>query len=316
MTSSRLLPTRPTTARRARLRRSLTGGVAALALISVAGCGSSSDDTDTDAGATDAAPTSTSSDSAGEPAEAPSSDAPADVAEGEVVDTDEFLAEFKDSISKETTAAFSIETGIGAAAVSGAGDIDLSTTPPTMALTLDLAQLGGDAAMRLVDGVIYLQLPQLGGKFLSVDLNDPDNPFGSTFTDQFDIETQFESFGDAIDEVTYDGTAEVDGETFEQFSLTVDSQAIKDQVADQLEGTLGEGATAEGDAGAALDSLPDKIDYEMSFDEDGFFRVLTFDLGELGSSTIAYSDWGKDVSIKAPNKGQVTDFPNGLGLPS
>jgi len=220
---------------------------------------------------------------------------------GETVDRDEFLDLLKASISQATTARVSLETSSAAGGLKGAGDIDFATTPPSISLQLNVPQLGGDAELRLVDGVAFVKLPQLGGKYVSFDLSDPANPLGSAFADQLDIESQFDAFGDAIQEVTYVGTEDIDKEQLERYTLTVDGQAVAEQA-----GGAG--------LGAGADLLPDVITYDIWFDAEGLFRQLTFDLDEQGvSSTITYSDWGKDVSITAPKPSEVTSLPRSPG---
>lgn len=282
--------------RSALARRALAGSAAAALLLVTSGCGGG-DDTAADPGAAG----STSADaepSASAPPEEPTSEAAAEeVRAGASVDPGEFVDLLKASLDKASTASISITTAGGVGSLTGEGDADFSSTPPTMTMTMSLPQLGGDVEMRLLDGVAYMKLPQTGDKFISFDLTDPSNPLGSAFTDQLDIATQFDAFGDAIDEVTYVGTDDVDGEELEHYSLAVDGQAVADQ--------------SGADAGAI--GLPEVITYDVYFDAEGFFRRMAFDLGEqAGSTTLDYSDWGKDVSITAPRPGEITTMP---GLP-
>lgn len=281
---------------RSALRRGLVGGVVTLVLVALSGCGGASEE------AADPAAGSAAVTSAVPAPDTESVDGAANVEEvaaGESVDREEFLDLFKASISQATTAHVSMKTSATSGGVEGEGDIDLGTTPPLMKLTMSLDQLGGDVEMRLVDGVAYMLLPQLGGKYVRFDLADPGNPLGSSFGEQFDIENQFELFGDAVQEVTYLGRQDVGGEPMERYSLVVDGQAIADQA-------------EESGLGAGAASIPDEISYEVSFDADGLFREMTFELGEI-SSTVTYSDWGKKVSIKAPKPSEVTSLPGSAG---
>lgn len=301
MTRSARLPRRSALA-----RRGLAGGATALVLLVASGCGGSDDD---DAGAAEPSSSIVSSEPGETEDSSPAQDAGdtgttgETAAEGEKLDADEFVELLQDSITQETTARVEIETagaGIGGG-LNGEGDIDLGTTPPSISLT---SSIGGQTAdVRVVDGLAYIQVPGAGGKFLRLDLADPANPLGQTLVDQFDLEGQFAAFGDAIEEVVLVGTEEVDGEQLDHYVLTVDGEVL----ADQIGGTPLE-------QGAEL--LPDELTYDIYLAEDGLFRELTFELPELGvTSTLRYSDWGKDVSITAPRPGQVTSMPSLPGLP-
>jgi hypothetical protein len=284
-------------------RRGLAGGLAALVLLATAACGGSDDADsgddpagDADSPSAEASPGTDAEEPAGEDAGGDTGDTE-DSAEGESVDAAEFARLFEDSVTQETTARIAIETSAAAGGVAGEGDIDLGTTPPSLALTLQVGQLGqGDIETRLVDGTAYVAVPQLGGKFVSFDLSDPNNPLGDAFVDQLDIGSQFESFAEFIQDVTYLGTEDVDGEELERYTLTVDGEAVEDLAGE----AAGAGAPVE---------VPEEITYDVFFDDEGLFRRLSFDLPDGISSTITYSDWGKDVSITAPRPNQVTSMP-------
>lgn len=281
---------RPST--RSALRRGLAASLVSLVLVSLSGCGGSSEDAIDPA----ADPVAEGSASVTDAEEVGDAD---ERVVGASVDREEFLDLFQTSIGQATTAHVAITTSADSGGAVGEGDIDLSTTPPLMQLTMSLDGQGGDVEMRLVDGVAYMLLPQLDGKYVRFDLADPANPLGSAFGDQFDIEKQLEVFGEAILEVTYLGEEDIDGETVESYSLTADGQVIADQA-------------GEAGLGAGAPSLPDEITYEISFDADGLFREMTFDLGGI-SSTVTYSDWGKEVSIEAPKPSEVTSLPGSAG---
>ncbi len=294
MTSGSPLPSRSALA-----RRGLAGGIAALLMVPLAACGNGSDSGDaSDASGSGAA---LSADPPAGESEAPEEGAaPVDAAPaaGESVEREQFVRLFQDALSKARTAHVTIETSSAVGGLSGEGDTDLSTSPPSMSMSMSIPQAGGDVEMRLVDGVAYMLLPQLGGKYLSFDLSDPSNPLGAAFADQLDIEKQFDNFSDAIQTVTYVGNEDVAGEALEHYSLTVDGQAVADAAG----------------AGGEMAGLPDVITYDVYFDGEGLFRQLTFDLGkQAGTSTMTYSDWGKDVSITAPRPSEITTLPGSTG---
>ncbi|WP_295657571.1 LppX_LprAFG lipoprotein [uncultured Nocardioides sp.] len=272
-----------------RRRLAVAGAVLPIALVSLAACGS---DEGGDS-ASDASSASASADTGESPAE--SSESPS-AAAGEEVDPAEFVAEYKAAFEKSSTAHMTLQTD-GDASFTAEGDIDYSTTPPTMAMTLSGAMAGEGLDMRLVDGIFYMSVPNGDGKFYSFDLEDPNNPLGSDFTKQLDPATAFDSFEDAITSVTLVGEEDVEGEQMRHYSVVVDSEKVT-------------GPLAGGGAGGAL---PKELAYDVWLDGDGLFRKMESDLGPTGTLTMNIDDWGKEVSVEAPAKDQVTTMS---GMPS
>lgn len=267
-----------------RRRLALAGAVLPFALASLVACGS--DDTATDAGSESSASAEPSESASEEP------DAPA---AGEAVDPADFVAEYKAAFDQASTAHMTMESG-GAAGFSAEGDIDYSTTPPSMVMTMSGAMAGQDLDMRLVDGAFYMSIPGGGGTFYSFDLDDPNNPLGSDFTRQLDPATAFDSFQDAITSVTLVGEEDVDGEQMRHFALVVDGTKVAGGMASD----------------APSDLLPKALAYDVWLDGEGLFRKMESDLGQAGQLTMNIDDWGKDVSIEAPPADKVTTMP---GMP-
>ena len=264
--------------RTSNLRRLALGAAALpIALAGLTACGS---DSEPDS----ASDSNSSADSSAEGAGAES---------GEEIDPADFVADYKDAFSKETTAHMTMETG-GQASFSAEGDIDYSSTPPSMAMTMSGPMTGQGLDLRLVDGSFYMSIPGGGGdKFYSFDLDDPSNPLGKDFTKQLDPATAFDQFEDAITSVTFVGEEDVDGDEMKHYSLVVDGAKVAGSVAtDAPEGVL-----------------PDELKYDVWLDGEGLFRKMESDLGEAGTLTMNVDDWGKDVSIEAPPADQVTTMP-------
>lgn len=275
-----------------RRRLAVASAVLPIALLSLAACGS-----DDDGGsATDTSSASASAETSESPAEgsegSEGSEAPA---AGEPVDPADFVAEYKAAFEKSSTAHMTMETA-GDAGFSAEGDIDYSTTPPSMMMSMSGPMAGEALDMRLVDGTFYMSVPNGDGKFYSFDLDDPSNPLGGDFTKQLDPATAFDSFEDAITSVTFVGEEDVDGEQMRHYSLVADGQKIAGNMASD----------------APAGTLPDELAYEVWLDGDGLFRKMESDLGPAGQLTMNVDDWGKDVSIEAPPKDQVTTMP---GMP-
>ncbi len=131
-------------------------------------------------------------------------------------------------------------------------------------------------------------------KYFKLDLNDPDNPLGQSFTTQLDPKAMVEQFEDGLTSVTYQGEQDVDGESADAYEVNVDAaEVLKAQGQELPEGV----------------DLPEEFSYTVYFADD-LFRRMEMDMGStLGSVTMDFTDWGKDVSIEAPPASQVTDFP-------
>jgi hypothetical protein len=276
-----------------RRRLAVAGAVLPIALASLAACGS--DDSGSESGSDGASDTSSSGAAeAGESSaeESSSSDAPA---AGEPVDPADFVAEYKAAFTKADTAHMTMETA-GETGFSAEGDVDYSTTPPSMQMTMASPMTGGDLDLRLVDGTLYMSMPDGGDTFYSFDLDDPNNPLGSGFTEQLDPAKAFDSFQDAITSVTFVGEEDVEGERLRHYALVADGT----KVAGNMAGEAPQGA------------LPKELAYDVWLDGEGLFRKMASDLGQAGTLTMNIDDWGKDVSIEAPAKDQVTTMP---GMP-
>ena len=178
------------------------------------------------------------------------------------------------------------------AAGSGEGDADYTKSPPELAMTMTMDALGGDVEVRLVGGTMYMKSATFGDKWISIPLDDPNSPLGAIGS-QLDVTKQIEVFADAITSATYVGPEDVDGESLDHYTATVDTAKLLQNMPS---------------APAGQAELPDTISQEWWFDGDGLIRKFSQDFG--GSATaITLSDWGKDVEIEAPPADEVTTMP-------
>jgi LppX_LprAFG lipoprotein len=211
-----------------------------------------------------------------------------DVAEGDTVDPDDFVTAMMAAMDDATTAHIDLALEGSGQNLTAEGDIDYAKTPAEMKLTMSIPQLGDGIEMLLVDGVIYVQTPGFGdGKYIKTDLDDPSNPLGSNLTDQIDPREQFKNMQEALKSVTFEGTEKIDGEDLQRYTLVLDGSKVPNQ-----EGT----------------TMPDEIEYDVWLDDDNRLRQLSIDTaGVVVKSTI--SDWGKDVTIRAPQANQIMELP-------
>lgn len=246
---------------------------------------------------------STATDTADEPttsasstSESPSDDSSSPSA-GETVDPSAFIGQVLGSLSDATTAHLSMTTTGGPSQMTMEGDVDYSANPPEMDMTMtDPSQPDAEIGFRLVDGVIYMQMAQLGnGKWLKMDLNGKNSPLGGGLMDQMDPGAGLEAMQANIDDVTYVGEEDVDGETLQHYTMKVRSKAFMD-----LQGDLGTTGGAK---------LPSLITYDIWTDDAGMMRKTELAMGDLGSVTVEMSDWGEPVDISAPPDSDIMDMP-------
>ena len=277
--------TRSYVARRT-VRRSLAvAAVVPLLAVGLAACG---DDKPTEAADTTA---STSA-----------SESPTASASGESIDPATFVDDVLGGLVDASTAHLSMSMSGGPAEMTMEGDVDYSQTPPEMAIAMKNAMLGeGEIGVRLVDGVMYMQMPQFGnGKWIKLDLSGSGSPIGEDLLKQMNPKTQLEAMKDAVTKVEYVGEDAVG----KHYTMTVRSEAFRD-LEDQL-----------GSAGAgAADKLPSVLTYDLWTDDDGMLNQTKIALGDLGSVTMTLSDWGEPVDIEAPPASDVMKLPSGM-MPS
>ena len=286
---------------RSTLRRSASAAVLALALSSLAACGGSDDDTSADdssgsgggglfsnihegdgsEGATDepVEPTEPT-----EPTETDETD-DAQPTAGEEIEPSEMIDVFAGAFEEATTAKFAMSVE-GAAAYQAEGVADFTKTPTEMKMTMDVGE-SQPLTMILVDNTVYQQMPGQT-KYMKTSLDDPSSPFAG-LSKQLDIRSQFDTMEQAVTGATYVGE---EGD-LEHYSLVLDSEKL---------------LSAQGVDSSSLpqDALPPSFTYELYFDQDGLFRKMVTDLGDLGGETTAtYDAWGEPVEIEAPPASQV-----------
>lgn len=272
------------------LRRSACAATLSLALVGLAACGgedTSASDAAADSSTT--APDEVGETDGGEDPGAGEATEPAVPTAGEEIDASEMADVFKKAFGEASTATIAMSIG-GAAKYDATGVVDFTTTPVSMAMTIELAQAPQPIKTIIVDGFIYQNL--FGDKFTKMALDDPNNPAGN-LSDQLDIGAQFETFEKAITAATYVG--EEDG--LERYSLVLDSTILLQEQGTDL-GSLPAG------------SIPEEFTYDLWFDQDGLFRKMQSNLGGIGGDlTATYDNWGEPVDISAPDASQIMQLP-------
>lgn len=262
------------------VRRLAVTAVAALALAGLAACGDGSSE---DATGTDPAGASI------EPAEV-----------GETVDPEDFVDDVITGITDASTAHLTMALEGGPAGITMEGDVDYSASPPEMAMTMTNTQMGGgEMQVVLVDGVLYVKMPDVGrGKWVKMDLSAEGSPLSGDLMGNLDPSEQLSKFKESVTKVEFVGEEDVDGESLKRYTMTMRADALKD-----LQEELGTSERTD---------LPSVITYDLWLDDDGVLRQTKVAMGDLGSVTMTLSEWGEPVDIEAPASADVVEMPEGM----
>lgn len=280
------------------VRRSLAASVAALSLLVLAGCGGNDDDSASDggSGSSTSASASTSESAEAESSETAESEGDEGQAAGEEISGEEFSKVIQTAIDEATTANVTISTGAagGVGGIEGTGQIDYEADPAEVKMTATIAQ-AGDIEMILVGTKLYLKGAAFGAgdKWVELPLDDPNSPLGA-IGDQLDPAASLQKLTKGIQTATFVGEEDVDGDTLDHYTATVDTKVLLEDLPPEAQGSSG---------------LPATVDYDMWFDEDGLFRKFSVEMGSLGTSEGTFSDWGTDVDIEAPPASEITSMP-------
>lgn len=215
---------------------------------------------------------------------------------GSEVDPADFVDDMMAGLEASTTAQMTMDMGIPGGALKVEGQVDYTTDPVSMAMTMTNAMFGDEPMdFRLVDGIMYMNMGSLSNnKFLEFDLSDPENlpPGMEDMQDQMNPLSAFEEFEPALKSVTYVGAEDVDGEELHHYALVVDTAKME-----SLEGM------------AAGSGLPPEVAYDLYFDDE--FRArqmdMTMEMKPPVDMQVKFFDWGSPVDISAPPADQVVD---------
>lgn len=216
------------------------------------------------------------------------------VAAGEEISAEEFTDLMVAAYDRATTADITMEMTAGGQEIESVGQADYRTQPPSMRMEMSGMGGMGEMTMIMVDNVIYMRIAQVDDMFIKLDLDDPANPMGDTFTNQLDPRAQAEVIEAGLVSATYVGEEEVGGEDLDRYTAVVDSEAMFEQM--ELDP-------------AAAGALPEEVTYDLWFDDEGRFAQMVVDMGATsGEVVMRFENWGTDVDIEAPPASQVTDM--------
>lgn len=215
---------------------------------------------------------------------------------GTPITADDVIALYNDAFDGATSAKLAMTGGMSGQSFDATGVGDYTAGDPQLELTMDMTAAGmGQVQMRLVDQKIYMKFDATGGKWVVFDLDDPQGPMASmgNIMEQFDPRSGLASLKKAFLEGSYLGEDDVEGRTAKKYTFTLD--------------TLKSIGDLPGMTPQVIKQLPKTTTQTVWIDEDG--RLAKVVSGFEGQQiTVVYSDWGTDVDVTAPPKGQVSDI--------
>lgn len=221
-----------------------------------------------------------------------------------------------DQTAEVSTAHMVFTGGAGGMEVKGEGDIKVGGADP--AIQMDMATGEGTMSMVLLDGILYMKLPQdlqPGKPWIKIDSKDKSNPIAQALgsvTDQMrknaDPRQALEQFKDS-GEITSTKEEDLDGKQTTHYSITVDVQKLADSQTDPTLQKAMQEAIKSGlqdfpvDLWVDGDGLPARMTVEMPTADPTSGKAMPVKV------QVDYSDWGKAVDIQAPPADQVGQLP-------
>ncbi|PVG82020.1 hypothetical protein DDE18_15140 [Nocardioides gansuensis] len=275
---------------RTHLKRRLAAAVVLPVLLATGACGGGSEEPESSSEST------TDSTSSSEETETETESEEPEAAEGESVEPAEFTADMSEGMESLTTARTSM-TVEGQTGMSMEGVVDYTGDSPAMEATMEAAGMPeGGMEMILLDGIMYMSAPGQGGKYMRLDLNDPNSPLAQMglggLSEQLDMRKAMESYSAGLTGVTYLGEEDVEGESLEHYEIEFDPSKVD-----------------------SLKQLPpsaaEQMTYDAWFDDDHVMRQMVMEMPQgLGTMTMKIYDLGTEVDIQAPPKSQVMEMPS------
>jgi hypothetical protein len=265
-----------------RVRRTVTAALLPLALVTAC------------SGDEPSAESSSGPPASSTPSETPPASSPTPAVTGEPVRRERFFRLFSDALERATTAHLTLSAGGASPSIGGEGDVDYTSEPPSVAMRLTKDQAGEGIAVRMVDGALFVQLPMLAGRWVRMDLSDPDSPLGPALGEAFDLRSVLDGFRAGLRRVVLVGEEQVDGQAQRHYRVTTDPGAVAERLGSPAPSPSAPSASSSGD-------LPDEVTYDVWFDGAGLLRRLGSDLGPgLGTVDLRLSHWGEDVDVEPP----------------
>ena len=229
------------------------------------------------------------------------------------------LVDLAKSLGDKTTEASSAHMTMTADAagvkMDGEGDVKFGSSDAAISMTLNTTE--GSISMVLLDGVLYMKLPQElepGKPWIKIDSSTNSemakalgsmNEQLSKNVDPRATLKEFEKAG----EITDSNQEEIDGQKVTHYKIDVDVQKMVDEQADP--------STKE-EMQKAIDAGIKTLPVEVWIDKEGlparFAMEMAAPNGSGGTEKVKmqadYTDWGKPVDITPPPADQIAELPS------
>lgn len=195
---------------------------------------------------------------------------------------------------------FSMTSTVARVTLTGSGAMQMQADgTPAMTMTMTVPD-AGEAEMRLVGGLIYMNMGELtGGKWVALD--PADATIGMPELPEIDPARDVADLAPALVSVTEVGAPEsLDGVEVRQYKVVVDLAKVTGTMREQLDKSL---ATLR-DAGA---EVPTELTYHYWLGADGLPRKMSVDVADT-QTEMTFADWGKPVEVLAPAADEVVEL--------
>lgn len=196
----------------------------------------------------------------------------------------------------------SLTIATSAADITGEADVVKGAHGLTMQMTLTVPQMGAMQA-RLIDDGFYLKLnqPQLGGKWIKIDLSNKNSALGQMLGSLTTMSpTQiFDQYAGGFLGGTVIGTDSIG----DHYQLNVSTAAALKNLPSSMAGNP---LIEKG-----MKNLPATLKINVWI-KNGLLQKVVNDMGAAGSVTVTLSNYGEAVHVEAPPTSEVTALP-GLG---
>lgn len=208
----------------------------------------------------------------------------------------------KDDFAERITAA-QLQAGMVHVSQTIETDGSTTTTDGAMTVTADIGSARvamtssgptGSNEVRIVDGVMYMNLGELSqNMFMVIDGSDSALMDPTEIMRLLDPQTQIDTFGRSILELTPGEREEIDGVSTTRYTLVLDTAIL---------------LSASPIPGIDPAVVGETVDYEIWVGDDDLPRRMSMSFAGTASSTTAvtdYSRWGEPVDIQAPSADQI-----------
>ena len=192
----------------------------------------------------------------------------------------------------------STSTTLGEVATTTSADVVIDDAGK-LTMKMVSSAMGIESTTIMLGDAMYMNMGELSqGKYIKIDLDDPNNPMAGSLTSMEDLADpakSVESLRDSMLDLEKVGEEEVGGVSATHYKATIDtseSSALQDML---------------GEEGSALASLPASLSYDLWVDGDNRLLKMTMDaMGVVVETT--YSDWNDpSITVEAPSADEIID---------